>query len=45
VAGRSYTVRKGPRDAMVVGIGVVAWLLFAYVGHTWLIGVSPFRIG
>jgi uncharacterized membrane protein len=43
-AGRSYPVRKGPRDAMVVGIGVVAWLLFAYFGHTWLIGVSPFRI-
>jgi uncharacterized membrane protein len=45
VAGRSYPVRKGLRDAMVVGIGVVAWLLFAYFGHTWLIGVSPFRIG
>ena len=44
-AGRSYPVRSGPRDALVVGIGVVAWLLFAYLGHTWLIGVSPFRIG
>ena len=42
--GRSYPVRSGPRDALVVGIGVVAWLLFAYLGHTWLIGVSPFRI-
>jgi hypothetical protein len=36
--------RSGPRDALVVGIGVVAWLLFAYLGHTRLIGVSPFRI-
>jgi uncharacterized membrane protein len=43
-AGRSYPVRKGPRDAVVAGIGAVAWLLFAYFGHTWLIGVSPFRI-
>lgn len=42
--GRTYPVRSGPRDALVVGIGVVAWLLFAYLGHTWLIGVSPFRI-
>ncbi len=42
--GRSYPVRSGPRDALVVGIGVAAWLLFAYFGHTRLIGVSPFRI-
>jgi uncharacterized membrane protein len=29
----------------VVGIGFVAWALFAFFGHAWLIGVSPFRVG
>ena len=43
-AGRSYSGRGGPRDALVVGIGLVVWLLFAYYGHIRLIGVSPFRI-
>ena len=45
VAGRTYPVRGGPRDAAVVGIGFAAWALFAFFGHAWLIGVSPFRVG
>lgn len=45
IAGRSYPVRSGPRDALVVGIGFAAWALFAFYGHAWLIGVSPFRVG
>ncbi|MDP2823852.1 MAG: NnrU family protein [Sulfuritalea sp.] len=42
---RTYPVRGGPRDALVVGIGFVAWALFAFYGHAWLIGVPPFRVG
>lgn len=30
------------RDAIVVGVGVVAWLVFAMWAHLKLIGVSPF---
>ncbi len=45
VAGRTYPVRGGPRHAAVVGIGFAAWALFAFFGHAWLIGVSPFRVG
>ncbi|MBI3523445.1 MAG: NnrU family protein [Betaproteobacteria bacterium] len=29
-------------DALVVVIGLVAWALFAFYGHAWLIGVQPF---
>ena len=42
VAGRSYPVRGASRDAMVVVIGSIAWALFAFYGHVWLIGVRPF---
>jgi uncharacterized membrane protein len=38
-------VLGGPRDAAVVAIGIAAWALFAFWGHAWLIGVSPFRVG
>lgn len=41
-AGRSYPARGGSRDAGVLAIGVTAWVLFAFYGHVWLIGVKPF---
>jgi uncharacterized membrane protein len=45
VAGRTYPVLGGSRDAIVIGIGFGAWALFAFYGHAWLIGVQPFRVG
>ena len=42
---RSYPVLGGSRDAIAIGIGFGAWVLFAFHGHAWLIGVQPFRIG
>lgn len=35
---------RGPwaRDALTLGIGVIAWIVFALYGHAWLIGVPPF---
>ena len=43
--GRTYPVLGGSRDAIAIGIGFGAWVLFAFYGHAWLIGVEPFRIG
>ena len=31
----------GTKTAITVAIGVVAWAVFAFWGHRWLIGVSP----
>ena len=45
LAGRTYPVLGGSRDAIVIGIGFSAWALFAFLGHAWLIGVQPFRVG
>lgn len=42
LAGRSYPVCCWTRDASVVAIGSLAWVLFALWGHAWLIGVKPF---
>jgi uncharacterized membrane protein len=42
VAGTRYTAGTAVRDAIVVIIGVVAWVLFAFWLHAWLIGVRPF---
>jgi uncharacterized membrane protein len=44
VAGRTYPARGASRDALVVAVGLLAWALFAWYGHTWLIGVAPFRV-
>ncbi|MDK9703464.1 MAG: NnrU family protein [Sulfuritalea sp.] len=44
VAGRTYPVLGWSRDALVVVAGLVAWALFAFYGHPWLIGVAPFRV-
>lgn len=44
LAGRRCPAGAISRDLLVVGVGVVAWALFAYVLHPWLIGVSPFRV-
>ena len=41
-AGRSYPVVGWSRDAMVIAVGGVAWVLFVRYGHQWLIGVRPF---
>jgi uncharacterized membrane protein len=42
LAGTTYPALGIGRDILVVGIGVVAWGLFAGFGHAWLIGVKPF---
>lgn len=41
-AGRRYPAGTLARDAMTVVIGLVAWTLFAFLLHAWLIGVRPF---
>lgn len=41
-AGVSYPVLGLGRDVVTLVVGVVAWALFAFYGHLWLIGVSPF---
>lgn len=42
LAGRTYPACCWRRDASVVAIGSLAWVLFALWGHAWLIGVRPF---
>jgi uncharacterized membrane protein len=42
LAGTTYPVLGIGRDALVIGIGVVVYGLFAAFGHAWLIGVKPF---
>ncbi|MCX7157045.1 MAG: NnrU family protein [Rhodocyclales bacterium] len=42
LAGRTYPAGGWSRDAMAIAIGLVAWVLFAFYGHAWLIGVRPF---
>jgi uncharacterized membrane protein len=41
-AGTRYPAAGAGRDVLAVVIGVVAFGLFAAVGHRWLIGVDPF---
>ncbi|WP_206956413.1 NnrU family protein [Trinickia acidisoli] len=41
-AGVRYPDGTLAGDAKVVVIGLVAWAIFAFVLHRWLIGVSPF---
>ena len=40
-AGVTYPVQAG-RDLVAVGIGLLAWAVFAFWAHAWLIGVRPF---
>ena len=42
LAGRSYPAGRVGGDLAVVGIGIVAWAVFAFVLHGPLIGVRPF---
>ena len=42
LAGVRHEAVGAGRDALAGVIGVVAWALFAFFGHAWLIGVSPF---
>jgi uncharacterized membrane protein len=42
VAGTRYPAGTASRDAVVVVVGLVAWALFAFLLHGWLIGVRPF---
>jgi uncharacterized membrane protein len=42
LAGTRYPALGIGRDLTAVGVGVLAWLLFARFGHEWLIGVKPF---
>jgi len=41
-AGTRYPAGSGARTAMTVAAGVVAWVVFAFWVHLWLIGVAPF---
>jgi uncharacterized membrane protein len=41
-AGVSYPAMGIGRDALVIGIALVAFILFARYGHEWLFGVRPF---
>lgn len=41
-AGISYPPLGWSRDGAAIGIGTVAWALFALYGHAMLIGVRPF---
>ncbi len=42
LAGRTYPAGRVGGDLAVVGIGIVAWAVFAFVLHGPLIGVRPF---
>jgi len=41
-AGTRYPAGPVSRDALAVAIGIVAWAVFAFALHGWLIGVRPF---
>src|SRR5262249_55646681 len=41
-AGTRYPAGTIAQDAVAAVIGLVAWALFAFVLHGWLIGVRPF---
>lgn len=41
-SGTVYATRGPGRDAMVIGLGVLVYLLFAGGLHRWLVGVAPF---
>jgi len=41
-AGTHYPAGSAPRDVVVVLVGFLAWALFAFLLHGWLIGVPPF---
>jgi len=40
-AGTRYPSGTLTGDLLVAGIGLAAWVLFAFFGHLWLIGVRP----
>jgi uncharacterized membrane protein len=40
--GTTYPAGTMAGTLATIAIGVVAWALFAFFGHRWLIGVSPF---
>jgi uncharacterized membrane protein len=40
-AGRVYPVGSPARDGVVILAGMVAWAVFAFILHGWLIGVRP----
>ncbi|MBI5899049.1 MAG: NnrU family protein [Rhodocyclales bacterium] len=42
IVGRTYPVCCWTRDATVLSVGLLIWMLFALWGHAWLIGVMPF---
>jgi uncharacterized membrane protein len=41
-AGTTYPAGTLSGDLLAVAIGLIAWVLFAFYGHQWLIGVRPF---
>ncbi|MGA0023922.1 MAG: NnrU family protein [Burkholderiales bacterium] len=42
VAGTVYPAGSSALSALVVAAGLVVWVVFAFWGHRWLIGVGPF---
>lgn len=41
-AGTVYAVGPVSRDMLAVTFGLIAWAIFAFWAHAWLIGVRPF---
>lgn len=41
-AGTRYRVKSLAMDGAAIGVGIVAWAVFARSLHAWLIGVQPF---
>jgi uncharacterized membrane protein len=41
-AGTVYAVGPVSRDVLAITVGVIAWAVFAFWAHAWLIGVRPF---
>lgn len=41
-AATTYPAGNWRGDAATFGIGIVAWIAFAFWAHRWLIGVAPF---
>jgi len=37
-----YPAGSSALSALVVAAGLVVWVVFAFWGHRWLIGVGPF---
>jgi uncharacterized membrane protein len=41
-AGTVYPAGRASKDVLAAAIGTLAWAVFSFWGHAWLIGVRPF---